>query len=785
MRSIFVILFLSLFVFQASAQKKYTVSGYVKEKSNGENSFGASVYIKEILKGTTTNAYGFYSITLEEGEYTLVVSYIGFKDITQSIQLNKNIRLNFEIEDDIITTDEFKVYGEREDKNTDEAKMSTVELEVEQIKSLPAIFGEIDILKTIQLLPGVQSAGEGNSGFYVRGGGPDQNLILLDGATIYNASHLFGFFSVFNADAIKDVRLIKGGMPAEFGGRLSSVLEITMKDGNFKEYKVDGGIGLISSRLTVQGPIKKDTASFIISGRRTYIGDLVQPFIGDSSKFKGSNYYFYDLNAKFNYIVSEKDRLYLSGYFGRDVFTFKNADDGFGMTTPWGNAIVSLRWNHLFNDKLFLNTSAIYTNYQFEVGLEQDQFEFKLFSGITDWNAKLDFNYMPSILHNVKFGANYIFHKFVPSNATAKSGEVDFNTGDIIINYANDAALYVSDDWDINEKLKIHGGLRYSMFQHVGPFKRYNNDEFGNPKDTTVYNKGETVKFYQGLEPRFTLRYTIDKKSSVKASYTQNYQYIHLASFASVSLPTDVWVPSTDLVEPQFSTQYATGYFRNFKENKFESSIEVYYKTMENQIEYQDGALPKDNAGNNVDNAFTFGKGWSYGTELFFKKKFGKVNGWVGYTLSWTKKQFEGLNNGEVFSAKYDRRHDASLVFTYDISKRLTLGATWVYATGNALTLPVSRYVVQGQVVSEYGDRNWYRMDAYHRLDLALTLKGKETKKFKSSWNFSIYNVYNRQNPYFIYFANEGDAASGTLDLQAKQVSLFGIIPSIAWNFSF
>jgi len=781
------ILFSFLFVFHSDvfSQKKYTISGYVKDKANGENSVGASIYIKELLKGNTSSTYGYYSITIEEGDYTIVVSYMGYKDIEQKISLHKDLRINFEIEEDVITTEEFQVIGEREDQNTNEAKMSTVELEVEQIKSLPAIFGEIDILKTIQLLPGVQSAGEGNSGFYVRGGGPDQNLILLDGATIYNASHLFGFFSVFNADAIKDVELIKGGMPAEFGGRLSSVLDITMNDGNFKEYKVDGGIGIISSRLTIQGPIKKDTASFIISGRRTYLGEIIQPFISDSSKFKGSNYYFYDLNAKFNWIVSEKDRLYLSGYFGRDVFTFKNSDDGFGMSTPWGNTIASLRWNHLFNNKLFLNTSVIYTDYQFEVGLEQDQFEFRLYSGVTDWNAKLDFNYLPSILHNVKFGANYIFHKFVPSNASAKSGEVDFNTGDIIINYAHDAAFYASDDWDVTEKLKVHGGLRYSLFQQIGPFKRYNNDEFGNPKDTTVYDKGEAVKLYQGLEPRFTMRYNINNQSSVKASYTQNYQYIHLASFASVSLPTDVWVPSTDLVQPQFSTQYATGYFRNFKENKFESSVEVYYKTMENQIEYSDGALPKDNAGNNVDNAFTFGKGWSYGAELFFKKKFGKVNGWVGYTLSWTKRQFDELNNGEVFFAKYDRRHDVSIVFTYDISKRLTLGATWVYASGNAITLPVSRYVIQGQIVSEYGDRNWYRMDAYHRMDLSLTLKGKETKKFKSSWNFSVYNVYNRQNPYFIYFANEGDVSAGTLNVQAKQVSLFGIIPSIAWNFSF
>lgn len=785
MKNIFFIFIFLLFSFFASAQKKYTISGYVKDKVDGESSVGASVYIKELLKGTTTNTYGFYSITIDEGEYTLVVSYIGFKEIEQKITLNKNLRLNFQIEADVITTEEFKVVGEREDQNTNEAVMSTVELEVEKVKSLPAVFGEVDILKTVQLLPGVQSAGEGNSGFYVRGGGPDQNLILLDGATIYNASHLFGFFSVFNADAIKDVKLIKGGMPAEYGGRLSSVLDITMNDGNFKKHQVDGGIGLISSRLTVQGPIKKDTASYIISGRRTYIGDLAQPFVSDSSKFKGSNYYFYDLNAKFNYIISEKDRLYLSAYLGRDAFVFKNSDDGFGMTIPWGNTIASLRWNHLFNDKLFLNTSVIYTNYSFEAKLAQDQFEFQLYSGIRDYNAKLDFNYLPSILHNVKFGANYIFHKFTPSNATAESGEVDFNTGDIVLNYANDIAFYASDDWDINEKLKIHAGLRYSMFQHVGPFKRYNNDEFGHPKDTIVYDKGETVKLYQGLEPRLTARYNINSKSSVKASFTQNYQYIHLASFASVSLPTDVWVPSTDLVKPQFSTQYAAGYFRNFKENKFESSIEVYYKTMENQIEYKDGALPQDNSGNNVDNAFTFGRGWSYGAELFFKKKFGKVNGWVGYTLSWTKRNFEELNYGNDFYTRYDRRHDASVVFTYDISKKLTLGAIWVYASGNALTLPVSRYVIQGQVVDEYGERNWYRMNAYHRMDLSLTLKGKETKKFKSSWNFSVYNVYNRKNPYFIYFNNEGNIYDGTLDVQAKQVSLFGILPSVAWNFSF
>ncbi len=782
---IFFLLVFTLFFTSVFGQNKYTVSGYVKDKTTGESSVGATVYVKELLKGTTTNNYGYYSITLPQGNYTLIISYIGYKNIAIPISLTKNLKINQEIEPDVITTKEFEVVGNRKDQNTQDAEMSTVKLGIEKVKALPALFGEIDILKTIQLLPGVQSAGEGNSGFYVRGGGPDQNLILLDGAVIYNASHLFGFFSVFNADAIKGMKLIKGGMPAEYGGRLASVLDITMNEGNMKKYKVDGGIGLISSRLTIQGPIKKDTSSFIISARRTYAGELAQPFIKPSSKYKGSNYYFYDLNAKFNYIFSSKDRLFLSGYLGKDVFSFKNSDDGFSMGTPWGNSIATLRWNHLFNDKLFMNSAIIYSNYKFEVNFTQDKFEFKLFSGIRDWNAKVDFNYLPSISHNVKFGMNYIFHKFVPSNATAKSGEVNFNTGDIITNYANDIAFYLSDDWDINERLKINAGLRYSAFQQIGPFKRYNLNKFGNPTDTIIYKTGENVKIYQGLEPRFTLRYDLKHNSSIKASFTQNYQYIHLASFASVSLPTDVWVPSSDKVKPQIGRQYDLGYFRNFKDNKFETSVELYYKTMDNQIEYKDGTLPENNAGTNVDNNFTFGRGWSYGAEFFLKKRFGKFNGWIGYTLSYTQKQFDELNNGKKFYARYDRRHDASIVLIYDISKRFSLGATWVYATGNALTLPISRYTIQGQVVNEYGARNSYRIDAFHRLDLSLTFKGKERKKFKSSWNLSIYNAYNRKNPYFIYFANQGSIYSGTLDVQAKQVSLFGIIPSITWNFSF
>ncbi len=552
-----------------------------------------------------------------------------------------------------------------------------------------------------------------------------------------------------------------------------------------KKFKVDGGIGVISSRLTVQGPIKKDTAAFLVSARRTYAGDLAQPFVSDSSKFKGSNYYFYDFNAKFNYILSSKDKLSLSGYLGRDVFTFKNSDDGFELNTPWGNSIVALKWSHIFNDDFYGDVTASFTDYRFKVIAKQDQFEFGLYSGITDYNLKADYTYLPSILHKIKFGGAYTFHKFTPNSAEVSSADVEFNTGDVIINYANEGALYLSDEWDISEKLKIQPGLRYTIYQHIGPFKRYNNDERGAPIDTVEYGKGETVKLYQGLEPRFITRYAFNDKASVKASFAQNYQYIHLATLASVSLPTDQWIPSTEVTKPQFSTQYTLGYFRNIFKNKWETSVEVYYKDMKNQVEYKDGVMPQDDGGTNVDNNLTFGKGWSYGAEFFLKKKVGKFNGWIGYTLAWTKRQFDDLNNGKPFYPRYDRRHDASVVFNYEISDRLILGATWVYASGNALTLPVARYIIEGRIVNQYGERNSYRMEAFHRMDVALTLKGKETKKFKSSWNFSIYNLYNRKNPYFIYFSNEGNVYNGSLDIKAKQVSLFGIIPSISWNFSF
>ena len=784
----FIVFLLSTLVaHHAAGQTSYTISGYIKELATGESLPGAGIYLPEKEKGTTTNSYGFYSITLPAGNYKVIYSYIGFEPQTKNLELNQDLRINISLAVQAIQTREVTIAAERDDKNIQDVQMGKESIDIDKIKSIPAFMGEVDLIKAIQLLPGVSSSGEGNTGFYVRGGGPDQNLILLDEANVYNAGHLFGFFSVFNADAVQSVSLTKGGMPANYGGRLASVLDIQMKEGNNREFQAEGGLGIIASRLTLQGPIKKDTSSFIISARRTFVDLFFKPpFTKKGSDISGNSYYFYDLNAKLNYTFSDKDRLFISGYFGRDVFSFKSQDSDFSIRVPWGNATATARWNHLFSDKLFMNTAVIYTNYDFEFEGGQETFNFKLFSGITDYNLKSDFTWLPGIRHHVKFGGQYIYHVFVPSNVSAQSGDVVFDLGKVIKNYAHDASIYINDEFDINDKWKVSGGLRATYFAQVGPFDRYLRDPIsGLINDTVQYAAGEKVKSYNNLEPRLAIRYGINSRSSLKASYTQNYQYIHLASLSSISLPTDLWVPSTDLVRPQFGTQYALGYFRNFRSNMYETSVEVYYKTMENQIEYKEGFLPENTVNDNVDNNFVFGSGRSYGAEFFVKKAKGKFSGWIGYTLAWTERTFEDLNNGEKFYAKFDRRHDASIVLSYEISSRWTLGGTWVYATGNLNTFPQRLYLLSnGDVLEDYGgQRNNYRLPAYHRLDISATLKSKPNKKFESSWNFSIFNLYNRYNPYIIYFdtAYQGN----TITIAAKQISLFPILPSITWNFKF
>ncbi len=779
------VLLLMVMPFFILAQNRFTVSGFIKDSLNGETLIGATIAVQGQTKGISSNQYGFYSITLQEGEYIFICSYIGYQPKIIAVKLDGNKQLNFNVMPKVALSQEVIVSSKKRDANVKNAQMGKFTLPIEQIKSIPAFLGEVDLLKTIQLLPGIRNAGEGSAGLYVRGGGPDQNLILLDDAPVYNTGHLFGFFSIFNSDAIKNVTLIKGGMPAQYGGRLSSVLDIAMKEGNNQKFQVDGGIGLIASRLSVQGPIKKDKASFIISARRTYIDALTKPFISKNSQFYGSGYYFYDLNAKMNYRFSEKDRLYLSGYFGRDVFDFVNGRQSLKVNIPWGNATGTLRWNHVFNKKLFGNTTAVYNDYNFAFKAAQNSFEIKLASGIRDVSIKQDFDLYPFTGHKIKFGGIFTYHKFTPSVVSGKQDSVVFNPNNAQTKFANEAAVYLQDDWEINDKIKVNAGLRYSMFEQIGAYKIYKSDDNGNHLDSTVYGRGQAVKTYGGFEPRITLRYALNDETSVKASVTRNLQYIHLVSNAGTTLPTDIWVPSTYKVKPQISYLYAAGLFKNFKDNMYETSLELYYKQMQNQIEYKEGYTP--NTLEDTENFFVFGKGWSYGSELFVNKTKGRLTGWVGYTLSWTWRKFAALNFGDKYPAKYDRRNDLSIVAMYELNKKWKLSAAFVYGSGNAATLPQRFYIVSGVLTQEYSRINEYRLPSYHRLDLSaiLTPKKNEKRKWKSEWVFSVYNAYSRQNPYFIYFDQNGSPYNGTLSIQAKQVSLFPIIPAVTWNFKF
>lgn len=764
-------------------QNKFTISGYIKDSLSSETLIGATVSINGKGRSVSSNQYGFYSITLPKGNYELIVSFAGYSSRQANISLDSSITIDIQLLQKSVL-EEVVVYSKRRDANVKNAQMGKFDLTMAQIKSVPVIFGEVDILKTLQLLPGVRNAGEGNTGLYVRGGGPDQNLIMLDDAIVYNTGHLFGFFSIFNSDAIKNTSLIKGGMPAQYGGRLSSVLDVAMKEGNMQRYEVEGGLGAIASRLSIQGPIKKDKASFIVSARRTYIDVLAKPFIPKSSDFFGSGYYFYDLNTKVNFKFSDKDRLYLSGYFGRDVFTFNNSNRSFKANIPWGNATGTLRWNHLFNKKLFANTSLVYNDYFFTFEGSQNDFSIRLNSGIRDATAKTDFDYYPAPNHKLKFGGLYTYHKFTPNVVSGSQGTTNFTPNNEGVKYAGETGLYIQHDWDISEAIKLSSGLRYSSFTQMGPYTIYERDANGNKTDSTAFGRGKKIKTYGGFEPRMTIRIGLNDETSIKASVTRNLQYIHLVSNAGSTLPTDLWVPSTYRVQPQKSWMYAAGIFKNFRDNVFETSIEVYYKQMANQIEYREG-YTQSLSDPEVD--FVFGKGWSYGTELFINKARGKFTGWIGYTLSWTWRKFDGLNGGEKFPAKYDRRHDLSVVAMYELSKKWKLSAVFVYGTGNSTTLPERFYIVNGVLTQEYSKVNQYRLPAYHRLDFSATLtpKQKPNAHFKHYWVFSIYNTYSRMNPYFIYFDQTGSPFNGTLKVDARQVSLFPILPSVTWNFKF
>jgi outer membrane receptor protein involved in Fe transport len=676
--------------------------------------------------------------------------------------------MNFELIPEAIKVGEVVISAERGDANVTSTQMSASKLEMRDLKSLPALLGEKDILKTIQLLPGIKSAGEGNTGFYARGGGLDQNLILLDEAPVYNPSHALGFLSVFNADAVKDVKLITGGIPAEYGGRLSSVLDIRTNDGNMKEFGASGGIGLISSRLTLQGPIVPDEGSYIVSARRTYV-DVFLMFSKDTT-INRTSLYFYDVNAKANYRLGEKDRIFLSGYFGRDNF---NYPDVIGFN--WGNATATARWNHIFGEQFFANTTLTFSDYTYTntVGSATNQYE--ITSGIKDYNLKTDFQYFMGSHTSVKFGLNAIYHSFFPGAITA--GPTSFtNTIALENKQALENALYASHELEVLPGVAIDYGLRISSFSLLGPAHLFTYDSYGDITGAAAYPSGEFIKTYVSLEPRFAANVLLNESSSVKASYNRTAQYLHLLSNSTTTNPSDLWVPSTNNIKPQYADQVALGYFRNFEENAFEASLEVYYKNMQNLIDYRNGADLQLNPG--VESLLLFGKGWSYGAEFLLRKKVGPLTGWVGYTLSQTREQFDEINHGQDFPARQDRTHDFSVVGIYDLNSTWNFSAVWVYNTGNAVTFPAGNYWMDRRLVPYYTERNAYRMPAYHRLDLSATWKLGE----KTSLNFSIYNVYNRMNAYAIYFRQMKSDPTKT---EAVQVTLFPFTPSVTYNFIF
>lgn len=769
---IFATIGLSVFSITAYAQERKTISGTVRDGKNGELVIGAIIKVEEDPSiNITANEYGFYSLSLPQGNYTIAVAYGGYENYRQTVQLDQNVKLDLilsEQKEKVSQIEEVVISAVKKDKNLTSAQMGTETLSIKSIEKLPVLFGEKDVLKTIQLLPGIKSNGEGSSGFSVRGGATDQNLILLDEAPVYNASHLLGFFSTFNSDALKDASIIKGNSPAQYGGRLSSVMDVKMKDGNNKDYNVNGGIGLISSRLSVEGPIQKEKSSFIVSGRRTY----ADVFLKATDDFKDSKLYFYDLNLKANYQLNENNRLYVSGYFGRDVLGLGNT-----FSTDWGNTTATVRWNSIINSKLFSNTSFIYSNYDYKVSLTSNNNTFGLDSQIQDWNLKQDFSWFAGNKHSVRFGLQSIYHTFTPSSASGTSvSSFPRNS-----RYSWENALYINDDFKATEKLTVNYGLRLSMFSVLGgdTFNTYDN---GVLTESRFLEKGKFGKTYVNLEPRITANYRIDEVSSIKGGYARNTQNLHLLSNSSSGNPTDQWIGSSYSVKPEIADQISAGYSRNFNNNNYEINAEVYYKSMQNQIDFKNGAEITFDAAADVEGELLFGKGRAYGLEVIAKKKSGKLTGWISYTLSKTERKINGINDNDWYNARQDKTHDLSVVATYELNQKWSFSGLFLYSTGNAVTFPTGKYELLGQTIFQYSKRNADRMPAYHRMDLSATYEPNKNKRWKSSWSFGIYNVYGRENAYTIAFEDNPNNPGTT---RAMQTSLFKFVPNITYNFKF
>jgi hypothetical protein len=765
-----------IFLFQltsAYTQPLLSINGTVKDAGSGEVLIGASMYLLENpQKITLTNAYGFFSISVIPGKYQLVTLFAGYRSDTVSIQLSGNKTVVIKLQPIGKELTEVVVSSSRKNDQVTKPLMGVQKLTVKEMNNVPVIFGERDVLKTIQLLPGVKSAGEGNSGFYVRGGGADQNLILLDEATVYNASHVLGFFSSFNSDAIKDLTLYKGAMPAEYGGRLASVVDVKMIDGNNQTFHASGGVGLIASRLNLEGPLVKDKGSFILSGRRTY-ADVFLGLSRDSS-IRDNSLYFYDFNAKANYTLNSKNRLFLSGYFGRDKL-------GFGKTfgIDYGNSTGTLRWNHIFNGRLFLNNSLIYSNYNYNIEIKSGINNIIIKSKIEDLALKTDFQYFINNDNKINFGSQITRHLLSPGIVDA-SASSSFNSQALPVKKALEAAVYFNHEYAPNAKLRLNYGIRLTSFSLLGPGNFSTYDSASNIIQTTVATGSGAVKTYLNPEPRFSASWLLSPLSSIKASFTRNVQNLHLLSNSAAINPTDIWIPSSLQVKPEIADQVAIGYYKNDLGFQYEFFVEAYYKWMQNQVDYKNGAQLRANE--NVESQLLFGNGRAYGLEWFLKKKTGKLTGWVSYTLARTERSVAGINNGNWYPARQDQTHNIAIVGIYQTNSRWTISSNWVYNTGNAVTFPSGKYTLNGQTAYYYTERNGYRFPAYHRLDLAATLKNKPRKGREGSWTFSLYNVYGRENTYSIEFKDDPNNPGKTI---AEQTALFKWVPSVTYNFKF
>ena len=770
------------------SQEKVTINGYIKDANNGETLIGATCFVKGPNVGATSNEYGFYSVTVDSGTYEIEFSYLGFQTLNQKIDLSISVKMDIELLEEATTIDEIVITAEQEDKNVTDVEMSTNKLDVATIKKMPSLLGEVEIIRSIQLLPGVSSVGEGASGFNVRGGSIDQNLVLLDEAPVFNSSHLFGFFSVFNPDAVKDVKLYKGGIPSRYGGRLSSILDVRMKEGNNKNLSVNGGIGFIFSRLAIEAPIVKDKSSFIIAARRSYIDVLSKPFLNEENS--GSALNFYDLTLKTNYKISEKDKLFLSGYLGRDNFVF-GEQAGFS----WGNSTGTLRWNHLFTEKLFSNLTFYYSDYDYTINFgDDDRNKFDWNARVVNYSLKPEFNLFLNPKNLIRFGAQAIVYKFEPGNAVGVS-EGEINDFSLDNKYAIESSLFIENEQDLTDNLKVNYGLRWSHFNFTGKGNAYTFADGipGNRKQVTgfqYFDQWESIQTYNNFEPRFSLKYQLNPSSSLKASYNRMTQYIQLVSNITASTPVDVWTPATNNVKPQIADQFAIGYFKNLSDNMYEFSAETYYKKMKNIVDYIDGADLILNPF--IEGDVISGEGRAYGLELYMKKNKGDFTGWVSYTLARTERRIEGINNGDWYAARFDQTHKFNVSGFYEINERWSLSSTFTLITGTPITFPTSRLEQQGYTIPHNGniDRNNTRIPVYHRLDVGATLKGRKRpgKKWYGEWVFSVYNLYNQRNPFAIYFRSEEgrpmplDAAT----TEAVKLSVIGsFIPSVSYNFKF